>query len=106
MCLKYINVNTYAQQQVNDWLLTSSRYEPGIHELAIMVADVPRRQQKDVIHEILRLIQIQTSHPISDVAIKSAVVYIRAGDQQTYRKSQKRVPLAKRHHDQDAPSTQ
>lgn len=81
MCLKYINVNTYAQQQVNDWRLTHSRYEPYIHELATMVADVPRRQQKEVINEILRLIQIQTSRTTSDVAIKSAVVYIRAGDQ-------------------------
>ena len=80
MCFKSIDVDTYAQQQVNNWRLTHSRYEPYIHELATMVADVPRRQQKDVINEILRLIQIQTSHTTSDV-LKSAVVYTRAGDQ-------------------------
>jgi hypothetical protein len=62
MCLKYVNVNTYAQQKVNDWRRTTNRYEPYIYELAIMVADVPKQQQKDILNEINRLIHRQTSH--------------------------------------------
>lgn len=57
MCFRTVDIKSLAQEKVNEWRKTSKRHEPYIHELAIMVSDVPSKYQRLLIEEILRFLE-------------------------------------------------
>jgi hypothetical protein len=57
MCFKQINVRQLASEKVFEWKRTSKRQEPYIYELAIMISDVPKKYQSELVDEIFKHIR-------------------------------------------------
>lgn len=53
LCVSILPVEEIARDKVSFWRLTSRRKEPSISELAIMMADVPKKIRPQVAQRII-----------------------------------------------------
>lgn len=65
MCWNTLDISGTAQKIINEWQQTNKR-EPYLHELAIMISDIPPQYHMPVLEEMMRIISRSNRNPALD----------------------------------------